>query len=96
MRCAVARSTPEKPPLIPHDPFSTPFESECVRRKRHNDRRRSDRLSQAQPNTWRMLVIKVASRVVVSCRRVCIELSSTWPHLSNLLSATLAVAGSSK
>jgi len=74
------------------DPPSTPFDSEVMRRKRHNDRRRRDCLSQAQPNTWRMLVIKVAARVVVSVRRVCIELSSTWPHLRHLRRASLALA----
>lgn len=94
LRQKMARQTTAEP-VADHDPSPTSFESEPARRKRHNDRRRKDCLSQAQPNTWRMLVIKVAARVVVSVRRVCIDLSSTWPHLRHLRRAALAV-GSSK
>jgi hypothetical protein len=98
MRREVARHAPSAPaPQANDDPPPAPVESEYARRKRHNDRRRRDCLSQAQPNTWRMLVIKVAARVVVSVRRVCIELSSTWPHLRHLRRAALALeVGSSK
>jgi hypothetical protein len=95
MRREMARNAPPAPE-VDHDRPQTPLVSEELRRKRHNDRRRRDCLSQAQPNTWRMLVIKVAARVVVSFRRVCIQLSSTWPHLRHLRRAalTLAVASS--
>ena len=91
LRHVVARHAPPAAEADP-DPPATPCDSEVMRRKRHNDRRRTDRLAQAQPNTWRMLVIKVAARVVVSCRRVRIELSSTWPNLNYLRRAALAVA----
>lgn len=95
LRQIMVRQAP--PPETSHDAPQALGECEWVRRKRHNDRRRRDCLSQAQPNTWRMLVIKVAARVVVSFRRVCIELSSTWPHLRHLRRATLALhAASSK
>jgi hypothetical protein len=90
LRQRMARQAPA-PPVAADDPSPAPFENERMRRKRHNDRRRKDCLSQAQPNTWRMLVIKVAARVVVSVRRVCIELSSTWPHLRHLRRAAMAV-----
>jgi hypothetical protein len=37
-------------------------------------------LGEGQPATWRLLVIKVAASVVVSCRRIVIRLSESWPH----------------
>jgi hypothetical protein len=93
LRQVVARQAPPAAEAAPDlDPPAALCDSEVMRRKRHNDRRRRDRLAQAQPNSWRMLVIKVAARVVVSVRRVCIELSSTWPNLSYLRRAALAVA----
>lgn len=45
-----------------------------------NSRRRHDPLGEGQPATWRMLLIKVAASVVVSCRRIVIQLSRSWPH----------------
>lgn len=38
-------------------------------------------LRRAQPATWRLRLIKVAAEVLVSCRRVLIRLSSSWPSL---------------
>jgi Transposase DDE domain group 1 len=52
----------------------------AARRRRHNARRRQDPLGEGQPGTWRLLLIKVAAEVVVSCRRVVVRLSSTWPY----------------
>ncbi len=50
-------------------------------RKRHqNARRRQDPLGEGHPATWRLLLIKVAATVVVSCRRIVIRLSGSWPH----------------
>jgi hypothetical protein len=69
---------------------SEPTESELVNRpfvetrqerKVHNDRRRRDPLGEGHPCTWRTHVIKVASRIVVSTRRVILQLSASWPHL---------------
>jgi len=42
-------------------------------------RRRQDRLGEGQPATWRLLLIKVAASVVVSCR-IVVRLSSSWPQ----------------
>lgn len=39
-------------------------------------------LRHAQPQTWRIRLIKVAARVIQSTRRTLIEVSSSWPHWS--------------
>ncbi len=67
------------------------LDSESTKRKRHNARRQRDPLGQAHPCTWRMLVIKVAARVVVSTRRVRLLLSNSWPNLANLRRTALAL-----
>ncbi len=38
-------------------------------------------LRRAQPATWRLRVVKVAAEITVSCRRVLVRLSSSWPSL---------------
>lgn len=52
------------------------------RKRYQNRRRRHDPLGQGQPATWRLMVIKVAATVVVSCRRILLRLSASWPHRS--------------
>ena len=47
-----------------------------------NARRRQDPLGEGQPATWRLLLIKVAASVVVSCRRIVVRLSGSWPNLA--------------
>jgi Transposase DDE domain group 1 len=51
------------------------------RQRQFRQRRQRDPLGEGHPCTWRLLVIKVAAEVVVSCRRVVVRLSSSWPHL---------------
>jgi hypothetical protein len=51
------------------------------KRRGQNARRRRDPLGEGQPATWRLLLIKVSAEVVVSCRRVVVWLSSSWPYL---------------
>jgi hypothetical protein len=52
-----------------------------VQRKRYqNARRRRDPLGEGQPATWRMLLIKAAASVVVSCRRIVVRLCGSWPN----------------
>ena len=69
------------PTITPHDiPVSALLEPD--RKRYQNARRRRDLLGQGQPATWRLMVIKVAATVVVSCRRVLICLSASWPHRS--------------
>jgi Transposase DDE domain group 1 len=53
---------------------------EPERKRYQNARRRRDPLGEGQPATWRVLLIKVAASVVVSCRRIVIRLSGSWPH----------------
>lgn len=45
-----------------------------------NRRRRDDPLGEGQPNTWRMLLIKVAASVVVTHRRIVVRISGSWPN----------------
>ena len=50
-------------------------------RKAHaNARRRRDPLGEGHAETWRMLVVKVAASVVVSCRRIVVRISGSWPY----------------
>jgi len=37
-------------------------------------------LGEGHPATWRLLLIKVAASVVVSCRRIVVRLSGSCPH----------------
>jgi len=50
------------------------------RKRYQNARRRQDPLGEGHPATWRLLLIKVAASVVVSCRRIVVRLSGSWPH----------------
>jgi hypothetical protein len=51
-----------------------------ARKRYQNARRVQDPLGAGQPDTWRLLLIKVAASVVVSCRRIIIRLSGSWPN----------------
>ena len=51
-----------------------------ARKRYQNARRVQDPLGKGQPDTWRLLLIKVAASVVVSCRRIVIRLSGSWPN----------------
>lgn len=63
------------------EPVNRPFVETRQERKVHNDRRQRDPLGEGHPCTWRTHVIKVATRLVVSTRRVMLQLSASWPHL---------------
>jgi hypothetical protein len=69
-----------------------------ARKQYQNARRREDPLGKGQPATWRLLLIKVAASVIVSCRRIVVRLSGTWPnrnffeHVSQHVSRRPAVA----
>jgi hypothetical protein len=53
----------------------------CEPRKDYqNACRRGDPLGRGQPATWRLLLIKVAASVIVSCRRIVVRLSGSWPN----------------
>jgi hypothetical protein len=70
------------PPLLPVAPAPVPEALTGSARRRHLQKRRDrDRLAEAQPCTWRSLLIKVAAEVSVSTRRIVVRLSSHWPNL---------------
>jgi hypothetical protein len=78
--------TPEPPaaedPLLPIPPAPVPEALSGRARRQHLQKCRDrDRLVQAQPCTWRSLLIKVAAEIVVSTRRVLVRLSAHWPNL---------------
>ena len=50
------------------------------RKRYQNARRRRDPLGEGHPATWRMLLIKAAASVVVTCRRIVVRLSGSWPN----------------
>ena len=52
-----------------------------TRRGQFNRRRQADPLGEGHANTWRMMLIKVASRIEVTARRVRVFLSGSWPYL---------------
>ena len=70
---------PEPTPAVPPEAFNEP------ERRRHQQRCRSrDPLAQAQPGTWRSLLIKVAAEISVSVRRIVVRVSAHWPNLDYL------------
>ena len=69
------REIADPPPLPPGEPLAG------AQRKRYQKaRRRRDPLGEGHPATWRMLLIKVAASVVVTCRRIVVRLSGSWPN----------------
>jgi hypothetical protein len=68
--------------LLPVEPQPVAEALTGAARRRHLQQcRNRDRLAQAQPCTWRSLLIKVAAEVLVSTRRVVVRLSAHWPNL---------------
>jgi hypothetical protein len=69
---SVPKPTSEVPPQALKD----------AERRRHYQRcRQRDPLAQAQPCTWRTLLIKAAAEIIVTTRRVVVRLSAHWPNL---------------
>jgi hypothetical protein len=69
------------------DPFAVTHEIPAeaatgrARRGRFNRRRQADPLGEGHASTWRMMLIKVASRIKITARRVRVFLSGSWPYL---------------
>ncbi len=81
VRFRQAMALPTTPSHVPPEvPAEATTGSE--RRRHFRDRRRRDPLAEAQPGTWRSLLIKVAAEVLVSTRRILIRLSHHWPNLA--------------
>ena len=79
-RQAMALPTlPEPTPEVP--PQALP---DAERRRYYQRRRQRDPLVEAQPCTWRTLLIKVAAEIIVSTRRVVVRLSVHWPNLVHI------------
>jgi hypothetical protein len=81
----VFASPPPAPPGGSLDPAEDDLPAEALagraRRRHFSRRRQADPLGEAQPCTWRSLLIKVAAEVVVSSRRIVVRLSASWPYL---------------
>jgi hypothetical protein len=68
------------PPAAPAGEPEAAALAGAERKRYQNARRRRDPLGEGHPATWRMLLIKVAASVVVTCRRIVVRLSGSWPH----------------
>jgi hypothetical protein len=86
------------PPQAPEGDVPAEALAGVARKQYQNTCRREDPLGRGQPVTWRLLLIKVAASVMVSCRRIVVRLSGTWPnrdffeHISQHVSRRPAVA----
>lgn len=69
------------PPLETVAPLPGAMWTEAQRRRYQRLRRQQDPLGEGHPWTWRTLLIKVAASVIVSTRRIVVQLSASWPHL---------------
>ena len=82
-------------PPPPEHPTELPTEA-LVGKDRHdyfNHRRERDPLGEGQPCTWRTRLIKVAAEILVSARRVVVQLASSWPYLEHYRKVSQAVLG---
>jgi hypothetical protein len=68
------------PPPVPEGDVPAEALVGAARKAYHNARRVQDPLGKGQPATWRLLLIKVAATVIVSCRRIVVRLSGSWPY----------------
>ena len=90
----VLRGVAELEPLIEacSDPLPLEARSERQKRRHHNRRRQRDPLGEGHASTWRTHVIKVASRIVVTTRRVRILIPASWPWSDYLKRLSEALA----
>lgn len=88
------RSMIAEPPEALPSPDDLPLEvrTPSLKRQQHNRRRKADPLGEGHASTWRTMIIKVATRVVISTRRVRLLIASSWPysHLLEKLGLLLA------
>ena len=73
------REIADPPPLPPGGAEAATLDG-AERKRYQNARRRRDPLGEGHPATWRLLLIKAAASVVVTCRRVVVRLSGSWPN----------------
>jgi hypothetical protein len=69
-----------EPPPVPTPNASVEALVGAARKRYQNARRRCDPLGEGQPNTWRMMLVKLAASIVVTCRRIVVRISGSWPY----------------
>ena len=74
------REIADPPPPEVASPLPREAWTETDRKRYQRLRRQHDPLGEGQPWTWRTLLIKVAATVIVSARRILVQLSGSWPH----------------
>jgi hypothetical protein len=74
------REIANPPPVETAAPLPVETWTETERKRYQRLRRQHDPLGEGQPWTWRTLLIKVAATVIVSTRRVLVQVSASWPH----------------
>src|SRR6056297_551869 len=77
-------SLPDAEPEFDSEGLPNEANTEGHKRTLRNRRRRRYRLGRGQAMTWRMLVIKVAARVVTRCPCIRLLIPSNWPHAAYL------------
>jgi hypothetical protein len=82
VRVRQVAAAPPSPAQLDRD---LPLEARSPYQKRRyfNRRRQEDPLGEGHACTWQTRLIKVAARVRESARRIVVELSGCWPHLSH-------------
>jgi len=73
------REIADPPPLPPGEAEAATLDG-AERKRYQNARRRRDPLGEGHPAIWRLLLIKAAASVVVTCRRIVVRLSGSWPN----------------
>jgi hypothetical protein len=83
----------QPPAPLQVEPDLPPEARSLHQKRRHwSQRRKDDPLGEGHACTWRMLVIKVAARVVVTARRIRVLLSAAWPNWRYYLAVSHAIA----
>lgn len=80
---SLRRTIAAPPAKLPSDALPAEARGGRERRRYFNRRREADPLGEGHACTWRMRLIKVAARIKVTARRVCVFLSSSWPFLDH-------------
>lgn len=92
VRVRHAVAAPPAPRPTPPDDLPAEALPGRDRRRFFNQRRRHDPLGEGHPDTWRTRLIKVAAEIVVTCRRVWVRLSGSWPFLDHFRAVCQAAA----
>lgn len=91
-RLRAVTSLPDTTPEFDEKGMPHEASSEYNKRTQRNRRRRRDPLARGQAMTWRMLIIKVAARVVTRSRCIRLLIPSHWPHANHLFRVSRLLA----